>query len=64
MIAAGLFLVSSVLLGGVGGASHKQKSSLLGKINQVSHQECGSADQSHRAEPAQQRRASESYSRC
>jgi hypothetical protein len=64
MIAAGLLLVSSVLPGEIGSAPHKRESQLQGKVIRISHPERGSAIQSHRADPAQQRRASESNSRC
>jgi hypothetical protein len=64
MMAAGLLLVSSVLPGEIGSAPHKRESQLQVRVIRISRPGRGGAVQSHRADPAQQRRASESNSRC
>jgi hypothetical protein len=62
MIAARLFLVSSVLSGGGGGTPHKRERQLRGEV--IRANDPTRAVQSHRTEPARPRMASESYSRC
>ena len=60
MIAARLFLASSVLSGGVADTPHKRDSQLRGEVIRVNDPK--RTVQSHRTEPARPRMASESYS--